>query len=207
MPSKNSRMEEPLGYSHVSRLTSSGLRKKFMPKKERIRMKRRQSFSYTPLSRFSITVNPAFFASETERGASILGILTELIFFRIGFLQYMQRASGSRSAGRISSNPLRHMRHERAGSSGFSEMYSYIGIDEAWATPTRIAHARKIVKEIRCYQLDFVTPGIMPALASSRKAIRERWKRRRNAWRRPVSSQRLTSRTGDALRGNIVSPM
>ena len=56
-------------------------------------------------------------------------------------------------------------------------------------------------------QLDLVTPGIMPALASSRKEIRESLKRRMNARRRPETRQRLTIRVGLALRGNMVKPI
>jgi len=40
------------------------------------------------------------------------------------------------------------------------------------------------------YQLDLVTPGINPFDAISRNVIREIWKRRRNARRRPVMRQR-----------------
>src|ERR1700730_6818462 len=55
------------------------------------------------------------------------------------------------------------------------------------------------------YQLDFVTPGINPWDASSRKVRRETLKRRMNARRRPVTSQRLTTRVGLASRGSCAS--
>ncbi len=56
------------------------------------------------------------------------------------------------------------------------------------------------------YQLDLVTPGIIPELANSRKEIRERLKRRMKPWRRPVKAQRFTKRTGEALRGSMLRP-
>ena len=52
------------------------------------------------------------------------------------------------------------------------------------------------------YQLDLVTPGIIPLDANSRKAIRESLKRRMNARRRPLIWQRLTVRVGLASRGS-----
>ena len=55
---------------------------------------------------------------------------------------------------------------------------------------------------VRSYQLDFVTPGIIPAAASSRKVMREILNRRMNARRRPVTWQRLISLVGLASRGN-----
>ena len=59
---------------------------------------------------------------------------------------------------------------------------------------------------LRRYQLDFVTPGINPAEASSRKTRREILKRRMNARRRPLTSQRLTTREGLASRGSCERP-
>src|SRR5438067_434369 len=56
------------------------------------------------------------------------------------------------------------------------------------------------------YQLDFVTPGIKPCDASSRKVRREILKRRMKARRRPVTSQRFTTRVGLASRRNCESP-
>ncbi len=56
------------------------------------------------------------------------------------------------------------------------------------------------------YQLDFVTPGSDPAEAISRNVIRDSRKRRRNARRRPVTSQRLTTRVGLASRGSMLKP-
>jgi hypothetical protein len=41
------------------------------------------------------------------------------------------------------------------------------------------------------YQLAFVTPGILPWLANSRKQIRQIWNRRMYACRRPQFLQRL----------------
>lgn len=55
---------------------------------------------------------------------------------------------------------------------------------------------------VRSYQLDFVTPGIIPAAASSRKVMREILNRRMNARRRPVTWQRLISLVGLASRGS-----
>src|SRR3954471_24544995 len=54
----------------------------------------------------------------------------------------------------------------------------------------------------RSYQLDFVTPGMSPPEASSRKVRREILKRRIKARRRPVTSQRFTTRLGLASRGS-----
>src|SRR5664279_1290619 len=56
------------------------------------------------------------------------------------------------------------------------------------------------------YQLDLVTPGMSPCEASSRKVRRETLNRRMKARRRPVTSQRLTTRVGLAFRGNWVRP-
>jgi hypothetical protein len=59
---------------------------------------------------------------------------------------------------------------------------------------------------LRDYQLDLVTPGINPWEAHSRKAIRDRRKRRLKLRRRPLCSQRLTKRVGLASRGSWASP-
>src|SRR5205085_324892 len=56
--------------------------------------------------------------------------------------------------------------------------------------------------ELESYQLDFVTPGMNPPEASSRKVRREILNRRMNARRRPLTSQRLTTRVGLASRGS-----
>jgi hypothetical protein len=50
-------------------------------------------------TRFS-TVNPAFFASEIERGFNFVGELTDEITFRTAFLQSGQFVSGGREMGR-----------------------------------------------------------------------------------------------------------
>src|SRR3954462_8898399 len=55
------------------------------------------------------------------------------------------------------------------------------------------------------YQEDFVTPGILPASASSRRAIRETPKRRWKPRGRPLSEQRLRMRTFEELRGSLAS--
>ena len=47
---------------------------------------------------------------------------------------------------------------------------------------------------LQFYQLDLVTPGINPCEASSRKVRRDILNRRMNARRRPVTSQRFTTR-------------
>ena len=52
------------------------------------------------------------------------------------------------------------------------------------------------------YQLDFVTPGMNPLDASSRKAMRESLKRPMKARFRPLAMQRRLRRTGLASRGN-----
>src|ERR1700730_16082198 len=65
-------------------------------------------------------------------------------------------------------------------------------------------HPRPEVGEF--YQLALVTPGISPCEASSRKVSREILNRRMKARRRPVTSQRLTTRVGLALRGNCARP-
>jgi len=52
------------------------------------------------------------------------------------------------------------------------------------------------------YQLDLVTPGIIPDEANSRKVMREILNRRMKARRRPLTTQRLTSRDGLASRGS-----
>src|SRR5450432_3812516 len=50
------------------------------------------------------------------------------------------------------------------------------------------------------YQLDLVTPGMNPADASSRNVRRETLNRRMKARRRPLTSQRFTTRVGLASR-------
>ena len=56
------------------------------------------------------------------------------------------------------------------------------------------------------YQLDLVTPGINPCEASSRKVRRDILNRRMKARRRPLTSQRFTTREGLASRGSCASP-
>jgi hypothetical protein len=56
------------------------------------------------------------------------------------------------------------------------------------------------------YQLDFVTPGIIPAEANSRKVRRDILNRRINARRRPLTWQRFTTREGLASRGKADNP-
>ena len=82
------------------------------------------SFSKTPSSRFCKTVNPARLASVGEKGFATRGVLTELMSFLTGFLQRGQTSSGSRSTGRLSSNPRAQTRQLFSGSSGVSERYS-----------------------------------------------------------------------------------
>ena len=84
----------------------------------------RQSFSYTPWSRRCNTVKPAFFASLIDKGLVTVGVLTREITFFTGFLQSGQFVNGARLTGLRSSKPWAQMRHDRAGSSGLSEMYS-----------------------------------------------------------------------------------
>src|SRR3954465_10921858 len=55
------------------------------------------------------------------------------------------------------------------------------------------------------YQEDFVTPGILPASASSRSVIRDTPKRRWKPRGRPLSEQRLRMRTFEELRGSFAS--
>src|SRR3954466_1505437 len=55
------------------------------------------------------------------------------------------------------------------------------------------------------YQEDLVTPGILPASASSRRAMRETPKRRWKPRGRPLSEQRLRMRTLEELRGSLAS--
>ena len=64
----------------------------------------------------------------------------------------------------------------------------------------RTAHPK--THEPVSYQLDFVTPGINPFEASSRNVRRETLNRRMKARRRPLTSQRFTTRVGLASRGN-----
>ncbi len=78
------------------------------------------------------------------------------------------------------------------------------------ASPRRTDRAKPATagnkKSRRNYQLDFVTPGISPDEASSRKVIRESLKRRMKARRLPETRQRFTRRVGLASRGSIVKP-
>ena len=66
-------------------------------------------------------------------------------------------------------------------------------------------HAPILPRVAENYQLDFVTPGIIPAEASSRKVMREILNRRMYARRRPLTWQRLTSLVGLASRGSWAS--
>src|SRR5438552_3636995 len=72
-----------------------------------------------------------------------------------------------------------------------------------------IARTRSVASEnqisVLLYQLDLVTPGMSPCEASSRKVRRDILNLRIKARRRPVTSQRLTTRVGLASRGNCVS--
>jgi hypothetical protein len=75
-----------------------------------------------PSSRFSNTVKPAFFASETESGFVILGELIPLeISFLTGPLQSGHVSMGGRVTGRLISKPLRQIRQPFSSS---EEMYS-----------------------------------------------------------------------------------
>lgn len=56
------------------------------------------------------------------------------------------------------------------------------------------------------YQLDLVTPGMRPWEAISRKVIRDIWKRRMKARRRPETRQRLIRRVGLESRGSSDKP-
>jgi hypothetical protein len=69
-------------------------------------------------------VKPAFFASLTDKGLLIVGVLTREITFFTGFLQSGQCVNGARLTGLRKSKPWAQMRHEWAGSSGLSEIYS-----------------------------------------------------------------------------------
>src|SRR5258708_33388874 len=62
-----------------------------------------------------------------------------------------------------------------------------------------------VVKKLG-YQLAFVTPGIRPFRAPSRKVQREQANFRRDPWRRPLMEQRCTNRTGPASRGSFDKP-
>jgi hypothetical protein len=68
----------------------------------------------------------------------------------------------------------------------------------------RASKAGKV--RLRDYQLDLVTPGIIPCVASSRKAMRESLNRRMNERRRPLVWHRLVTRVGLAFRGSCVRP-
>lgn len=56
--------------------------------------------SYSPLLTFFNTVNPAFLASLTESGFSLIGELKLEMIFRTGFLQAGQLVSGAAESGR-----------------------------------------------------------------------------------------------------------
>ena len=57
-------------------------------------------------------MKPAFLASVIESGLVIVGVLIREITFLTGFLQSGQTNKGSRSTGRLSSNPFAQTRHE-----------------------------------------------------------------------------------------------
>src|SRR5690606_12923671 len=57
----------------------------------------------------------------------------------------------------------------------------------------------------RDYQEDLMTPGILPASASSRNWIRETPNFRMKARGRPLMEQRFFTRTGEELRGSFWS--
>src|SRR5258708_28651770 len=68
--------------------------------------------------------------------------------------------------------------------------------------------ARRIISDFRresVYQEDLVTPGILPASASSRRVMRETPKRRWKPRGRPLSEQRVRMRTLGELRGSLAS--
>lgn len=60
----------------------------------------------------------------------------------------------------------------------------------------------RMAMRLETYQLDLLTPGMSPWEASSRNVSRDILNLRMNARRRPVTSQRFTTRVGLALRGN-----
>src|ERR1043165_5006325 len=67
---------------------------------------------------------------------------------------------------------------------------------------------RRIISDFRresVYQEDLVTPGILPASASSRSVMRETPKRRWKPRGRPLSEQRLRMRILEELRGSLAS--
>jgi hypothetical protein len=57
-------------------------------------------FSYSPFPTRFKTVNPAFFASETDSGFNFVGEFTSEIIFRTGFLHSGQFVNAGRDAGR-----------------------------------------------------------------------------------------------------------
>src|SRR3546814_1890156 len=61
------------------------------------------------------------------------------------------------------------------------------------------------IKQNQAYQLALVTPGILPASAISRNVTREMPNWRIYPRGRPVSLQRLRTRTADELRGSLSS--
>src|SRR5678816_2188206 len=61
-------------------------------------------FSYSPLPRRFSTVNPAFFASETESGLSLLGDVNVEITLRTGFLHAGHRVNSGALKGRRNVN-------------------------------------------------------------------------------------------------------
>lgn len=63
--------------------------------------------SYSPLLTRLSTVNPAFLASDTDTGLSILGEWTREMTLRTGFLHKGQCVNGGAFSGRRSSKPLR----------------------------------------------------------------------------------------------------
>jgi hypothetical protein len=58
-------------------------------------------FSYSPFPTFFKIVNPAFFASLTDKGFETFGVLNFEITFRTGFLQSGQFSNAGRLIGRF----------------------------------------------------------------------------------------------------------
>jgi hypothetical protein len=58
-------------------------------------------FSYSPFPTFFRMVNPAFFASLTDNGLEIFGVLKFEITLRTGFLQSGQCSNAGRLIGRF----------------------------------------------------------------------------------------------------------
>ena len=74
--------------------------KPLIPSQRRVLVRLCYCFSYSPLlTRFS-TVKPAFFASETESGLSLVGELKFEMTRRTGFLQAGQAFSSAALSGR-----------------------------------------------------------------------------------------------------------